>query len=355
MRLLLITPSFNVGGIERNMQLLASAFLDKGYQVDLLVLYGGKAYTHYDQRARIFVPKMKRGKNILSQLTYRLRLPLFIRKVIKSTKPSVVLSMADTFNGLVVLSCLGLNVKVFIGDVTKPDLNFALSTRIMKKLFYPYANGFIAQTHSAAAYYRSKFGSKFNISVIGPILNEIEIRDDVKKEDIILNVGRLDYAKGQDRMIEILSLVKNLEGWKLCLTANGPLRNQVEKLILKHGMQTKVEILGYVEDIHDLYNRASIFVMPSRYEGYPNALIEAMSAKLPCVVFDSFPAEEIIDDKINGFIIKNGDYKSFADTLQMLIDDSYLRNKIGNKARRSVLGFTKNERSKKMMAFFTNN
>jgi hypothetical protein len=48
MRLLLITPSFNVGGIERNMQLLASAFIDKGCEVDLLVLYGGKVYTQYD-------------------------------------------------------------------------------------------------------------------------------------------------------------------------------------------------------------------------------------------------------------------------------------------------------------------
>jgi len=355
MKLLLITPSFNIGGIERNMQLLASAFLDKGFEVDLLVLYGGKVYTQYDTRAKLFVPRMKRGSNVFSHLLYRLRLPFFIRTVVKSTKPDVVLSMADTFNGLVVLSCIDLDVKVFIGDVTKPDLKFALSTRLLKKLFYPKANGFIAQTNNAAEYYRKKFGAKFNISVIGPILNEIEIQEDIKKENIILQVGRLDYAKGQDRMIEILALVENLDDWKLCLTADGPLRNKVENYILRHKLQDKVEILGYVENLNELYNKASIFVMPSRYEGYPNALIEAMSAKLPCVVFNSFPAEEIIDNKINGFIIEDGDYNHFAQTLELLLKNHDLRNDIGHAARESVLGFTKEVITDKMLEFFKSN
>lgn len=351
-KILIVTPSFNIGGIERNMQLLASAFIDRGIKIDILVLYGGKVYTEYDQRAEVFVPKMKRGNNILSQLFYRIRLPFFIRKVVKSSKPDVILSMADTFNGLVVLSCMGIKVKVFIGDVTKPDLNFALSTRIMKKLFYPYSNGFIAQTNSASDYYKNKFRGKLNIAVIGPILNEIELRNNIKKENILLNVGRLDYAKGQDRMIEILTQIKNLDGWKLCLTADGPLRKQVEKIISKHGLQSKVEILGYVEDLHELYNKASIFVMPSRYEGYPHALIEAMSAKIPCVVFNSFPAKEIIENKINGFIIEDGDFISFAQTLELLIEDSDLRNKIGQAARESVLGYTKEAITNKMLKFF---
>jgi GalNAc-alpha-(1->4)-GalNAc-alpha-(1->3)-diNAcBac-PP-undecaprenol alpha-1,4-N-acetyl-D-galactosaminyltransferase len=352
MRILLITPSFNIGGIERNIQLLASAFIDKGCEVDLLVLYGGKVYTQYDDRAEIFVPKMKRGNNKISKLLYRLRLPFYVRKVAKNTKPDIVLSMADTFNGLVVLSCMGLKLKVFIGDVTKPDLNFALSTKIMKRIFYPYASGFIAQTNSATNYYKNKFGTNFNIAVIGPILNEIKLIDNVYKEKIILNVGRLDYAKGQDRMIEILTLVKNLEGWKLCLTTNGPLSKYIEELIAKYNLQDKVEILGHVEDLDNLYNKASIFVMPSRYEGYPNALIEAMSAKLPCVVFNSFPAEEIIEDKISGFIIEDGNYESFAQTLELLVKDSELRNKIGQAARVGVLGNTKEAITDKMLEFF---
>jgi GalNAc-alpha-(1->4)-GalNAc-alpha-(1->3)-diNAcBac-PP-undecaprenol alpha-1,4-N-acetyl-D-galactosaminyltransferase len=351
MRLLLITPSFNVGGIERNMQLLTSAFIDKGCEVDLLVLYGGKVYTQYDDRAKIFVPKMKRGNNKISQILYRLRLPLYIRKIANKTKPDIVLSMADTFNGLVVLSCMGLKLKVFIGDVTKPDLNFALSTKIMKRLFYPYASGFIAQTKSAANFYQEKFGSRFNIEVIGPILNEVELKP-IVKEQIILNVGRLHYAKGQDRMVEILALIKNIGDWKLYLTADGPLRKTIEDTINEFDLKNSVKLLGYVDDLNELYNKASIFVMPSRYEGYPNALIEAMSAKLPCVVFDSFPAEEIIDDKVNGFIIEDGDYESFADTLQSLIEDGDLRNNIGRAARESVLGYTKEAITDKMLGFF---
>jgi hypothetical protein len=108
-------------------------------------------------RATIFhASDEEEARILISQLLYRLLLPLYIRKIANKTKPDIVLCMADTFNGLVVLSCMGLKLKVFIGDVTKPDLNFALSTKIMKRLFYPYASGFIAQTKSAARFLSRK-------------------------------------------------------------------------------------------------------------------------------------------------------------------------------------------------------
>lgn len=353
-KILLVTPSFNIGGIERNMEQLSTAFLNKGINVDIVVLHDGKKYVNYDNRANIITPNRKRGNTFYLKLFYRLFLPFYIRKSVKYSKPDIVLSMADTFNGIVILSCLGLKTKVFIGDITKPDLNFAFTTKLMKKLFYPYSVGFIAQTKSAANYYIIKFKNKLNIRVIGPIVNKIEISENSKRENIILNVGRLSPEKGQDRMVEIFSRLQNNQDWRLVFTADGPLKPQIINLIQKHHLENKVELLGYVPNLNDLYSKASIFVLTSRFEGYPNALVEAMAAKLPCIVFNSFPVEEIITDQKDGFIIPDGDNLEFINCLEMLINDENLRHQIGNEARLKVENFTSETISGQFIDFFNN-
>jgi glycosyltransferase involved in cell wall biosynthesis len=72
--------------------------------------------------------------------------------------------------------------------------------------------------------------------------------------------------------------------------------------------------------------------MPSRMEGFPNALCEAMAAGLPSISFNSFPVDEIIKDGEDGFIIPDGDYKLFGEKLELLMKDEGLRSIVGNKA-----------------------
>ena len=350
-KILLITPSFNIGGIERNIQLFTNAFLNQGLKVDVVVLHSGKVFTNYDSRASIIIPKFIRGKSLYSRFLYRLRMPIFIRNSIKKSQPDAILSMADTFNGIVIMSSLGLDVKVFVGDVTKPDRNFPWSTKIMKNIFYPFSTGFFAQTNSAASYYNKKFKNKLNIKVIGPIVNKVNCKLNENREHIILNVGRLSIEKGQDRMIEIFSLVENKENWKLYFTADGPLKSKIENLIEKYGLVNNVHILGYVDDLNSLYCKASIFVLPSRLEGYPNALVEAMSAKLPCVTFNSFPVDEIIENKLDGFIIEDDNLLQFKDCLEMLMADELLRKKIGKNAQKKVENSTAESISHELLSF----
>lgn len=354
-KVMLITTSFNVGGIERNIQLLSSALIDKGMDVEVLVLHNGKRYINYDERATITVPDRVRGKSSISKLYYRLMLPSFIRNAVKKSNPDVVLSMSDTFNGIVVMSCMGLKTKVFIQDVTKPDFDFFWFTKLMKNLFYTHSSGFVAQTHAAAVYYKKKFDNKLNIKVIEPIVNKVAIDTNIKREKIILNVGRLSIEKGQDRMIEIFSMIPDKKGWKLWFTADGPLKPKLIELIKKHNLEDSVELLGYVEDLNVLYNKVSIFALPSRFEGYPNALVEAMSAQLPTIVFNSFPAHEIVNHEQDGYIIEDGEFEKFRDYLELLMNDEELRFQIGLKAKQKVEHLTPNGIISQYIDFFQTN
>jgi len=326
-----VTPSFNIGGIERTVSEFANFFHLKGYEVTLISLLSGKKYFKINAGIRVIEPKFNRSNSTLKNLVYRIRLFFFIRNKVKAYHPVVVLSMSDTFNYLVIGSLLGLPCKVFIGDVTKPDRKLALLTRMGKRYLYPLATGFIAQTQGAYKYYRNFFGDGFNMRVINGAVKVIS-NYQIEKEKIILCAGRLSIEKGQDRLIEAFSLLKNTSDWKLVFTADGPFKKQLLGLVANKGLNDNIEFIGKVDDIDLQYAKASIFVLPSRIEGFPNALTEAMAAGLPCVCFNSFPAEEIIDDGIDGYIVIDGNIEELAEKIQLLIDNESLRLSIGKEA-----------------------
>lgn len=331
-KITIISPSFQIGGIERTLSILANYFSSCGHQVTFVSCLNGPINFELDSKIKIIVPSFERKGNKITKALYRIKLVAFMRKAIKESGATYVLSMSDTFNPLVVLAALKLPAKVYIGDVTKPDRKFQLSTRIGKKYLYPHATGFIAQTQEAAKYYRAKFGAGFNMTVINGSIKEMTLYPEVLREKLIINVGRLSIEKGQDRMLEVFALLKNKDDWKLGLTADGPLKPRLVELVKEKGLVDSVTFLGMVENLDMLYATAAIFVLPSRMEGFPNALCEAMAAGLPSVSFDSFPVEEIISDGEDGFIIPDGDYNLFAEKLQMLMQNEKLRIKVGNKA-----------------------
>lgn len=330
-KILIVSPSFHVGGIERTLSTLANFFVSKNLEVVFVSCLGGEVFFELDQRIKIVEPPFSRKGNILKLIFYRLRLISYIRKNCVKHQPDIVLSMSDTFNPIVIIANLGLPFKVFVGDVTRPDRKFKWTTKMGKKIFYPFTKGFIAQTDWAADYYRNKFKGKLNIKVIHGAVKAVQIYD-VPKQNLIINVGRLSPEKGQDRMIEIFSLLKNKTSWKLGLTADGPLKNKLRGMITAMGLENEVIFLGRVDNLDLLYSEASIFALPSRIEGFPNALCEAMAAGLPVVSFDSFPVSEIIQDNEDGFIIRDGDLVGFAKVIDELITDKSLREKIGQRA-----------------------
>ncbi len=331
-KVLVVSPSFHLGGIERTVSNLSNYFVSQNIEVVFISLLKGTVFFELNEKIKIDYPRFKRQGNLFNLIFYRLRLVFFLRKRIKQNKPDAILSMSDTFNGIALLANLALGTKIFIGDVTKPDKKFKFSTRVMKKYLYPFSTGFIAQTESSADFYRLNFKNKLNIKVINGAVKEI-MPYDIPKEKLIIVVGRLSIEKGQDRMIDIFERVRNRDGWKLGFTADGPLKNTLIQLIQNRNLTEHVQLLGRVEDLDQLYARASIFAMPSRMEGFPNALCEAMAAGLPCVCFDSFPAHEIMEDGKDGFIVADGEYDEFAMKIEMLIESNTLRNQIGNKAR----------------------
>lgn len=153
----------------------------------------------------------------------------------------------------------------------------------------------------------------------------------------VIAVGRLDYQKGFDRLIEAWALVQQTDkysDWHLDIFGQGEWRDMLQQMIDERGLQDRVTLNKPTKDIAKEYAGSSILVMSSHYEGFPMVMIEAMACGLPVVTFDyKCGPRDIIDHEINGLLVKDGDIEGLAQALMRLMNDDDLRQKMGEKAR----------------------
>jgi glycosyltransferase involved in cell wall biosynthesis len=154
-----------------------------------------------------------------------------------------------------------------------------------------------------------------------------------QKENRLLFVGRLAREKQLD---QILHAWKNthaqLPNWKLRIVGTGPLENDLKALATNLSLSDSVQWCGWTSDIWSEYRQARAFVMASRYEGFPQSLIEAMTMGLPCFVTNFSPAiGECIEHLESGFILTNP--SDLSKYLTILDEDPLLEQKIRIRTR----------------------
>lgn len=173
---------------------------------------------------------------------------------------------------------------------------------------------------------------KWNLKNSGVIYNFKTIVSNNKstlKNKKIISVGRLDYQKGFDRLLDAWFLVcknNSLKDWELEIYGEGPLEMELKEKSRKLGIDKNVFFKGNVKDITAKYEESSLFVLSSRHEGLPLVLIEAMECGLPLVSFDcNCGPKEIIENGGNGFLIENGNVLEMAKKIEEIISDYNLR------------------------------
>ena len=321
----IVAPSLQGGGIERALCILSSHFLMRGHVVIYLACRAGNHFYDLDPRVVFREPSFKHTASSRHKILNYCRTILFLRRQLKEFNPDTLLSFGDIINPLAILANLGLGYPIFISDRISPKQKLGWFKNFMKQITYRRASGIIAQTEKAAAYKRKVFGENINLKIIPNSLREVECYPDLKKQDQVIGVGRLSFEKGFDRLIDAFSRIKGFNEWKLVLVGDGPVRGELEQLASKLGVSERVVFLGMRKDVDRLLAESKIFVMPSRYEGFPNALCEAMASPLPCIAFDSVPTENLITNNQDGLVVNDNDIDGLSVAIMKLMNDESLR------------------------------
>lgn len=152
----------------------------------------------------------------------------------------------------------------------------------------------------------------------------------------VIAVGRYDYQKGFDRLIDAWNIVKKsgrYDDWRLDFFGQGEWRDKLQKQIEQYGLQDSARLNKPTSDIGSEYARSSMLVMSSNYEGFPMVMIEAMASGLPVVSFDfKCGPKDIIQQGQNGLIVSNGDIDALAEAMMTLMESETLRRKMSGKA-----------------------
>lgn len=155
---------------------------------------------------------------------------------------------------------------------------------------------------------------------------------------IAVTVGNFRYQKGHDFLLEVIKkFASKLENTHFVWVGRGALKQSLEQKIASANLAEKITMLDYTKDVRPILAYSDIFVLPSREEGMPRALMEAMSMSLPCVATDVGGTNEVIENGKNGFLADFADTETFGNHIKKLADNTDLRLQMATEARKRIV------------------
>jgi len=352
MKILMIIPSLGSGGAERVLSSLANDWIaKKKCNVEIVCLIESEDFYHIDERIKIH--RLNYNPNGGLKFLNLIKLLLKLRNLINIVKPDLCFSFIRQSNIITLLASKGLKTKVVISERDSPKVEVSPLYAYLRKKLYPSCNGMIVQTHEYKSFVENQFGNIKQQVIPNPV-RDISINN-IKKENIIISVGRLIPSKGHKYLIEAFANCKYKNNWELVILGDGVLKEELMQKAKTLGIEKKVKLIGATKKVDSWLCKSSIFAFTSVSEGFPNALAEAMSASLPCISFDCITGpKELIEDGHNGYLVNVGDIEHFTFRLDQLMQNEPLRKKVGVNAKKTANSLDFNKISELYFLFLVN-
>jgi len=296
-RITLLLPDLEMGGAQRVILFLAKAFIDRGHNVDL-VLLNSSGPLFNDIPKGVKVVDLAAWNFFFGQAGFIVSSVFFLAAWMRKTSPEVLLSTITGANLVALLArkISGVSARVVIREaVTLKNINSAFRLRAMNWL-YPQADAIVALT----SFMKEEFVANIGISFdrISCIANPVDaefvgkqaqvfvdhpwLSDD--QLQVVISVGRLIPQKDYVTLLRAFALLPSSIPARLIIVGEGPDRLMLERLAVKLGIADRIQLIGFENNPWRWLARADLFVLSSKWEGHPNALLEALVLGLPVVM-----------------------------------------------------------------------
>ncbi|EEO25674.1 glycosyltransferase family 4 protein [Helicobacter winghamensis] len=315
------------GGAERVVVNLANAFVEYGYDVEILSFYKGGSKESYalDSKVRLRYLNTTSMDNKRKSLVYRLFYKIYESYWLNKNYRDKDFILFNNSPHFPLFKRKNTHYVKIIHTISKG--------RYLRR--YNFFDTLVLVSSRELEFWQGKHK---NVLTIPNFLPNIPRENTDYAQKVVLSVGRMtdNDEKGFKRLVEIWNLIAQKD-WKLCIVGQGESRDEIVEKIREFDLWDSVILEDFTDKISEKYLSSSVYAMTSYVEGLPMVLLEASSYGLPCVAFDiSSGPSDIIENQKSGFLIADGDLQEYARQLAQLMESESLRGKMGESAKQRV-------------------
>lgn len=340
MRLTLVIHSLNGGGAEKTLAQMANHWSAVGHAVTLITLDSRDTsrYEVADNVNWVELNLMHESRSLPQAVQRNRQRVRSLRRTIVETKGDVVVSFTDRMNVLTLLACRGIDTPVIACERSDPRLHHL--GRIwswLRRRTYRTSNAIVVQTAPIRDFVQG-FSGDVPIYVVPNCLWPESLPEQTpplqQRSKQIIGVGRLAKEKGFRFLIDAFARVaSNFSDWQLVILGDGPDGVRLQEQIDHLNLDERIELRGWSDNPAIALRDSQLFVLSSEYEGFPNALLEAMACGVAPISVDceSGPSE-IIRHEVDGLLVPPNDIDALAAALSRLLADPSEREQLAERA-----------------------
>ncbi len=346
----LIIHKISAGGAEKIMVTIANYLSENGWEVFLLTFDDGNESPFYPLNKNVkWIPLdlLKETKGKLQKGFHFFRRIWILRKTLKKLKSKVAISFIAKVNILSIIASLGTSIKLIVSERIDPKYSyFGYGSKIRHLKFWAYnkAARIIVLSRDMANDFPSYIAKKITVIPNPVSINNLSILDSNGKSNgkKVIAMGRLHPQKGFDTLIEAFSkLGSNYSDWNLSIWGEGEHKENLIQLRDRLGLKDRVIFPGVTNKPLEEMKNSDLFILSSRFEGFPNVLVEAMAVGLPVLSFNCVSTiKDIIQNGENGVIVDQKDAEGLSIAMMDIMADPNKRENLGNNAKEVLEKFS---------------
>lgn len=340
----LVISSLRGGGAERSAVLLCESWAELGKSVSLITLSdtADDDYVLGQNVNRVALNLESESTGLFSGITANVKRLSLLRNALKACNAKNILGFSGTSNILLILCSLGLSANVVVAERNYPPYSMRGELwPLLRKYLYRMTDCVVVQSSVSKKWISDNTHAK-TVAVIHNAIKwpvpavepQVDTNSIIAADNkLLLAVGNIHSQKGFDLLLNaVVEPLLTNEQWQLVVAGAGDSSN-LQQHAAKLGLTGRVHFVGRIGNVGDWYNRADAFVLSSRYEGFPNALLEAMASGCAVVSFDCLtgPAE-MIEHKINGLLVEPENVEELSASIASLMSNDQLRAKLAANA-----------------------